>query len=291
MRPLHPLPHVAAAAVAKSEKPKKPLLKKKSRRSKPAATRARRRTIDMTRWGSTLVKGMFLEDVVADTLSFKESAVEPDKVAESSGEQSSEVAEEADSDEATDDESNEDDMNAVSQISERAPLPSTRPASAAPAPKQAIAEAHKEIPGDGTLREETKTTLSFLASLFGDPSADSQDWGGAESVDEDESHSRPLPSVTMDVDDIEEVPAPATRIHAEELSDVEDEDASKDEHGQSDEEAESITGPPSSASPGPAPAPAEPAQATNTATKLKDLFAPREEEGWLCTLHLRLQFS
>jgi hypothetical protein len=262
---------------------------KKKKRPKPMAIRARRRTIDMTRWGSTLVKGMYLENVVSDALSLQTQAMDLEDERNSVDDSSADEDEEADEnhDLADDDVPDDEDLFARAD-QERSPV-AVSPV--VPPPKIVALPAFTQTPtgtsGDGTLREETRQTLSFIQSLFGDPTAAEQDWGGAESVDEDEAHNRPMPSIAMDTDEVVEVPATTSRIVAdsgkaadeddklvdgdEQVEDEEDEDESMEEDA---EDKSSETSDASLSAPA-----QEIAPSTSTATKLKDLFAPREEEG------------
>jgi hypothetical protein len=307
-RPLHPLPKIAEAA--KAPKPAKNGVVKKKKRPKPMATRARRRTIDMTRWGSTLVKGMYLENVVSDALSLQTQAMdledERDSVDDSSADEDQEADENGDL--AEDDLLDNEDLFARAN-QERSPVPVSL---VVPPPKTVSLPASTQTPtaasGDGTLREETRQTLSFIQSLFGDPTAAEQDWGGAESVDEDEAHSRSMPSIAMDTDEVVEVPASNFRIVAdrgiagdgdaelvdeeEPVEEEEDEDENENESMEEDAEDESSEADALTSAPA-----QEIVPPTSTATKLKDLFAPREEEGRssvftnvlsILTLHSRL---
>ena len=106
------------------------------------------------------------------------------------------------------------------------------------------------------LAAETASALDLLSAMFGEANAD---WGGTESVDSDVDmagaavdipHAAPGP---LETTDFEVIPA--------------DHAVQREENGSAiDNQAEAIT----------APATAGPEQSSN---KLKDLFAPREEEG------------
>jgi hypothetical protein len=255
----------------------------------------------MTRWGSTLVKGMYLENVVSDALSLQTQAMnlgdERGSVDDSSADEEADENDDLAEDDLPDD---EDDLFARAD-QDRSPVPASP---VVPPPKSVSLPTSTRTPiatsGDGTLREETRQTLSFIQSLFGDPTAAEQDWGGAESVDEDEAHSRPMPSIAMDTDEVEEVPATNSRIVADTVADEDEEPVNGEEQVEEDEDetmeedAEDESSEADTSTSAPA---QEIVPPISTATKLKDLFAPREEEGWssvftnalsMLTLHSRL---
>lgn len=143
MRPPRPLPRVEDS---KSTAISKTTVKKKRKRERPAETRARRRTIDMTKWGSTHLKGILL---AAEPVPF--TSQPPPRPSEP-------------------------EVTAKPQINLISP-PNTLPlkAAASSIPTTASTEAIN-------LAEEKDQALNFLSSLFGN---DESEWTGKESLDSD----------------------------------------------------------------------------------------------------------
>lgn len=273
IRPEKPLPPVTEE---KKKKPdaKGPLKKlgeaggekKKKKREKDPDSRARRRTIDPTRWGSVHLKGMFLDMEVAGTgrgVGDLGQAYE-DLEASSDGSES---------------EGNEEEVENPKNNS----LPAAPPQSPARAAHvKPVAPASIPIPAPAPLSQVTRTptlpdnntdvaleknnSLNILASLFG--GKDASDWVGRESVDSDIDEDE-LTKGNMMIDgaegDFEVVPMDGG-------SDAED--AEEEEEVAMEVDATV-----------PAPIPAEPpTQKMQQATILKDLFAPREDGELPCPL-------
>ncbi|EIN10513.1 hypothetical protein PUNSTDRAFT_84630, partial [Punctularia strigosozonata HHB-11173 SS5] len=158
-RPL-PEPLSAKIATAKSGSSKGKEVKKK-KRIKPPPVRARRRTIDPTRWGSEHLKGAFLGEET--TLPSPPASTSSEDIVIGSAEEDDEGAE-TEPDE-------EEPQQTVAVANEKAEKPSadasTHTTHAAPAIGNAI-------------QEEKRATLSLLRSMF-DETED--DWGGAEDVE------------------------------------------------------------------------------------------------------------
>ena len=248
MRPEHPLPEPLEKTSAAKRQVKKDAMGKerKRKRVKEPPTRARKRTIDPTKWDSQHLKGAFLDGVVVPTFTQRlpAVAVAEEQDEEESDESSGEIEEE------------EEIPRPVTHVAELPVVQKTR----ANAP---LKEAVTTIPAPKSdLREESKNTLGFLQSLFGDRD---EDWGGAESVSSDVEMDVAVNAQSPDTDDVEIVPRQREPDipRGESIPGVVDDDV-----GPSKDEEED-------------PAPVSPGQAQPQVqkTKLKDLFAPREEEG------------
>jgi hypothetical protein len=289
MRPAHPLPP-PLDFLRKAEKEKKPAGgKAKKARVKPPSTRARRKTIDPVRWGSVHLKGAYLDSVGAEARHRAPSpavfAASPGPVSDSDSDSDAGLANASES--AGDDDSEsevDEELSDASMVGDALPLHPSPPPPAMPSGLHTSASAAASAPGTsevvttGNLREETSHTLAFLRSLFADADAQGTDWGGAESADE-EGHAprRPLRATEMDPRDdgiVEEVPA-VVRVAAPVLKEdmVDAEDSSEEEEEDHDDAEEHTVAAHVQTSQAP------PAAVTAPKTSLKDLFAPREEEG------------
>ena len=280
MRPERPLPDI------QQEKPKPTKLEngiatgvqKKQKRVKDPDSRARRRIIDMTKWGSTPLKGMFLDIPTLGTKRFKLD----DPTIES------------------EDDEDDNDTLMVSQSSERnislplppsvLPLDPTNSGNISPNNSTLSTSSIKPLlsveetlpfPDNNTdlpvtkkggqkiqdlyfldLEVEKIQSLNLLASLFGDQE---DNWVRPESVGSDIDVDELIKGDRMLVDDdndgIEVVPIDNPDSEMEELQNEEEETREK----------------------GSFPAPVTSTKSNElgaqTSTKLKDLFAPREEEG------------
>ncbi|KAI0630538.1 hypothetical protein C8Q77DRAFT_1133682 [Trametes polyzona] len=261
MRPDHPLPEPIDAP--KLEKGKGKDKGKGKKRARDPPTRARRRTIDPTKWGSTHLKGIFLENAAASVLPQRSTPAQPpvgDSESDEDDQEGRAVSEsEVDSGSDTESESGPDSPTEVN-------APSKPPATtvAPPKPKtQPDAAASNEA---NDLAEETSKALGLLQSLFGDK----DEWGGEESVGSD-----------VDEEDLRRAREEVQMASVPEESD----------HAGGDDDVMEVDEPTSEASknvavdiPGQAPAPGK--------TKLKDLFAPREEEAGFSLLgHLDLDLE
>ena len=233
--------------------------RKKRKLEKAKLVRARRRTIDPTKWDSQHLKGAFLDSViVADddgslpvaTPSQPHTLGDREESDTSSGEEEDEEKDESDTSE----------YESVAEELLTTPAAVDRPPPTAPAEQDTI-------DADQDFNQEKLRALSLLDSMFGGLERD-QEWGGKEQLDSDvelppsqaspspaqsSSHRAPKDTDLMPV--IEEV----------------QEDSSKDES--------------SATSPAPslerAPTPVTTQSAATTKAKLKDLFAPQEEQGAL----------
>ena len=237
---------------------------KERRKRKRAATampptRARRLTIDPLRWGSVHVSGVFLDGeraLVSTALATggeasggNRESTEVD--ADEEVEKILDVSQSPADDDDDDDNDNDSDSDVCSHAEPSAPLRSS------------------SVPVDITsadLAAEKEKALQLLYSMFDE--AD-EDWGGEESIDSDmerEAVAAPHPSQSSsshDAADFEVVPA-AQRVSKE----------SSDDQRQTTQTATVTTAPRNS----------DPVRPSTT--NLKDLFAPREEEGsWISLDH------
>ena len=221
MRPSHPLPEmIAQAKVTTNQKGQG---KHKKQRVKPPPMRARRRTIDPTRWGSQHLKGAFLES--AGTVPH-----------------SNPVVESSNTDETTD---NGEDLSSLEQedplVVKSSNLPPLREK-----PISVLVSTPYPVAVD--LAQEKDVTLGLLRSMFGDRNDD--DWYGKENVGSDHD---------IEFDHIPEDEA-ETFESTRRIMVVPDVEISTEQAYQQSQVAPTSKSPPKA--------------------KLKDLFAPREEEGW-----------
>ncbi|KAH6915634.1 hypothetical protein BKA70DRAFT_465787 [Coprinopsis sp. MPI-PUGE-AT-0042] len=263
MRPEHPLPPtLEELALMKKEQKRKATKTGKERKPKlrPPPVRARARKIDMTKWGSTQLKGIFLES----------QGVGPGKVSEFI----SEFTDPASDTSADEDEEVSESPPKSSKLPNLSPSPASAPSSPAskePKPTASLPPDNlAPSPSSVDLVSEKQQTLGFLASLF----AADDEWEGRESVGSDIDEEELLKGDRLSADaprddDIEFVPstsATASRIApvASPAQVSEDED---------DEESEAD--------------PADPKP-----KELKDIFAPRNDEGGFSLLgHLNLDLE
>ena len=238
--------------------------KGRKKRNKEPVSRARIRTIDVTKWGSTQLKGVFLESQGAVAPRHLDEEAIEDSDLDSNGEEGEEA------------QSQSDEPESRSDIAPtfREPLPPIPP----PLPKVLSPFRPGFLPqpsdDENDLAVEKSRALSLLSSLFAADHHD-DDWMGKESVgsdvDEEEllkHHQRLLQAGEEDVG-FEVVPRNAAK-RATNVSvvphDREDEEEGGEQPERSVEEEErknevSVETP------------------QTATTSLNDLFAPREEEG------------
>ncbi|KAG6844821.1 hypothetical protein H0H87_003388 [Tephrocybe sp. NHM501043] len=285
MRPEHPLPppNEDKEKARLKGKNKDGELKKKRKRAKDPDTRARRRTIDVTRYGSVHLKGMFLDMEVLGTKVDGDQGrvreVEMESESSESEEEEAEVAEEVSTDEV---------KEVVKMVVEEEIVP---PKTAPQPIKEVVPEfptslpppaALSSLPDDNTdIATEKKLTLNLLASLFGDK--DEADWVGRESVGSDVDEAEIAKRHRMIVDgaddgDFEVVPmdgGAGISANKEPTDDEEDVDDPMEVEGKAE-----------------APVQKPQTEKQQQATKLKDLFAPREEDAGFSLLgHLDLDLE
>ncbi|KAH9928452.1 uncharacterized protein BXZ73DRAFT_90541 [Epithele typhae] len=260
MRPDHPLPDPLDVAKIERERERvreKGGKEKKRVRVRDPPERARRRTIDPTRWGSQHLTGIFLENAAA--LPFPQSTREVPRPPSTDSEDDEDEADQLlvqDEEAEEDEEEDERDGETSGENVEMAPAIAPPAPKTKPFPPKPTCTSTEPTESKSELAAETSQSLGLLQAMFGDE----DDWGGAESVgsDVDEENIRAaavastieeLDAATMDVD----VPA---------------------------EEPEAL--------------PTKPAisAAVSQKKKLKDLFAPREDEpGFSLLGHLDLDLE
>jgi hypothetical protein len=283
MRPekaLEPPRVLASAGNKKYDKDGKLVTGKRKKRVKLPPTRARRRTIDPTRWDSTHLKGIWLDAEVAGVVDVVEHAGGPviprkrraEAAENSDNYQDTEIAP------STDDE--DDDHESLSPPVPNSALSSLPSPVLTPIPTTRSPVTEAVTGAIPSLTQEKFTSLAVLHSLFGDKDGD-EGWGGQESLSDIEDARlegkgkarEPQTGTRMDVDggDIEEVP----------LAKYKDMDMESD----TVEYPLNSQSRPTSAS--------KPSAQSQKQTKLKDLFAPREEEGVLLShcIHLVSLYS
>ncbi|KAJ7083802.1 hypothetical protein C8R44DRAFT_862393 [Mycena epipterygia] len=271
MRPEHPLPPPLASSLpkkassSKDKDAKKETTKPKKRRDPDS--RSRRRTIDMTRWGSVHLKGIFLEDAGQGTSNLSQDEVQ-------------EMVEDLD-DSSSDGES--DARPAPMHVDPKPAAPAVKAAAPVAVPaapilvskppvavsnQTAVKISEPTAQSDVDLAKEKTRSLSLLQSLFG---ARDEEWGGRESVGSDVDEEELLKlggTMTLEGDDgIEFVPMDV---------DVQDSTAAVPPSPQTAEVAPTL----------------QPPKKVTQATKLKDLFVSREEDvGFSLLGHLDLDLE
>ncbi|EMD39117.1 hypothetical protein CERSUDRAFT_112807 [Gelatoporia subvermispora B] len=278
MRPEHPLPPLVIAnqPAVKSKGKKADEAKAKKKRAKEPPTRARRRTIDPLKYGSTQLKGAFLESVVVDRQNIPAISLQQDLQDET--DESEEEIEDTDGEESVaearfaDVSMNEAETSAAATPvpTKAAPAPHSKPAEPVATPVLSL-PLPKSVPASNALSEdliqEKTKTLGLLASIFG--SKGDADWGDKESIsdvdmEEHTSHAQVPDVPTQDI-------AESATSEAD-LGDVDTEEQATPEPKITEQESES---PPKSG------------QLIN----LKDLFAPREDAGFSLLGHLDLDLE
>jgi len=273
MRPAHPLPDVQAemsrskAKQGSSKKQDEPVKKKK--RTKEPDTRARRRTIDMTKWGSTHLKGVFLD---LELPVGRKNAMNAALTMEDIGDTETGSESDADADEVA---------AAVEELS-ISPSPSVLPSKDAVSspcphpphlsPPQQVLLKSNSAPSPVQITDielEKVQNLRLLTSFFGGD-GNEDDWIGRESfgsdidVEELVKGDRILANEDLD---FEVVPRNAQKVvhHSPEQEAVE-----KDEEMV---EVDDMAVDP------PAQAESTSRASASAPSKLKDLFAPQEAQG------------
>ncbi|KAI6138998.1 hypothetical protein BKA82DRAFT_4228897 [Pisolithus tinctorius] len=281
MRPLRPLEPTRAMGGWQGTRGK---TGKKAKKKKVPPLRARRRLIDPTKWDSTYLTGTFLETLVVPSVSSLcfGSAAQPTEL-----------------------ESDKEECNGEyvpSQNSSNIILEGQPPSQTTPTPT-----ANFSNPSFGTdvnidIRKETSAALTLLSTIFGE----TDEWGGRESVDEfDGIDDGPGDHSTMVVDagagevgegEIEEVPRHASPREGDARINPVGKVSNNKEQRQDIQMGDShptTAHLPVTATGTTATSKADTASATGpTKMKLRDLFAPREEEPSFSLLgHLDLDLE
>ncbi|KAI0057367.1 hypothetical protein BV25DRAFT_1831197 [Artomyces pyxidatus] len=274
-RPLGPPLEVQKAKVrVKVGKDGKSIKGKERKRKREPPTRSRRRTIDPLRWGSTHLKGVFLENVAVvprgDALDEREGHV-------------SDAEDESEEGEDDDDDDEQEEQNIAEALQKDVDTPPS-PLPASPLPPAPASATHRvssrlvsSLLADAVdIAAEKARQLALLQSMFGD---DGDDWGGVESagsdVDMDDLSARA--DIGRGDDDMEIEVVPKAKPTGElPLAEEESDDTEADLDTTTAEETVEAPRPPP----------------RTQVTKLKDLFAPREEDAGFSLLgHLDLDLE
>lgn len=253
MRPEKPLPPISTATSSTTGKDGK----KKRKREKPKLVRARRRTIDPTKWDSQHLKGAFLDSiVVADGDNLPVTAASQPHTSGDQDESDISSGEE---------EEEESDSSKPEHIVEGSPAASEsteRPDYTAHTKRDAVDTEHD-------FNQEKFHALSLLDSMFGGLEGD-QEWGGRAALDSDVD----MPELPLVQKSPSSEPSPPKDVFKEpDLVHT-----AEGAQGDSGNEESSLGIP----TPVPERAPASgTTQSADTKAKLKDLFAPQEEQGRL----------
>ncbi|KAF9038507.1 hypothetical protein BJ165DRAFT_392335 [Panaeolus papilionaceus] len=296
IRPARPLPDVEETRTKTVKGKGEPTEKKKKKRVKEPDTRARRRTIDMTKWGSTHLKGMFLDlAVVGGGDPSVNKAYDVDE-AEDEASESDSSSEEEEVEELLDNPSQSppapapvavavsESMSKVAESSK--PQKSTTPS----LPTNTISTASHVIPSvastsqlpdnDIDIELEKAKSLNLLSSLFKD---DDDDWIAQESVgsdiDEEELTKGDKMLVDDDANTFEIVPKNAAPVsHLKRHVPQDEEGDEEDEMVVEESQRQTVTKPED--------------QAKKSKPGLKDLFAPTvKETGFSLLGHLDLELD
>lgn len=256
MRPDHPLPDPLplSGGLGKGETVKN-IRGKPRKRLKDPPVRARKRTIDPTKWGTEHLKGAFLNSVVAD-----------DAMDSSAGGQvhlTSDVRMEVSSEEDSDDSETREvsELETMKVLSKDDPTLHSEP----PFPPRVAGQFSQNLIQFGEqddFEREKQRSLGLLQTLFGNQD---DNWGGQESVESDveiydqtQHASSPVPIDTPFTEEGE-------KGFEDAIIDLDNQDTPNDTVTVVGEESARL-----------------PAIMPTQATKLKDLFAPREENGMRC---------
>ncbi|KAF9528974.1 hypothetical protein CPB83DRAFT_853538 [Crepidotus variabilis] len=281
MRPLHPLPEVQEETSRRKHTGKvpKPGEKKKKLKLKDPDTRSRRKFIDMPKCGSTYLKGVFL-DLEVGSRKADDRDQHPDILMGDQDSSESEPDTEASKRRASIPIPDDDPVGlSVSKLSIRdvASPPSSKPDAPEEKPKTTVTS-QKQSTSLPDIQSEKTQALSLLSSLFGGQERNDEDsWVGRESVGSDidvDDITKGDVILDEDGDDFEIVPRSK---RTEPVPSSEDTVSSDDNVVEPQELIQEQDPPP---------------KATSAQKKLKDLFAPREEQAGFSLLgHLDLDLE
>ena len=252
MRPGKPL---APPSAVTPNTPGKKDGKRRRKREKLKLVRARRRTIDPTKWDSQHLKGAFLDSIVVTDDGGNLPAATP------SGPDTTDDQEETDpsGEEEEEEEGDESDSSEPESVVEGAPKATD------------IAQTKcNMVDTDHDFNQEKLRALSLLDSMFGGLARD-QEWGGEEALDSDDNMQE-LPPV-------EASPPPKSFGSSSERAFENPALEPAIEEVQEDSESEDSSAAASTPVPERAPISVAIQNANTTKAKLKDLFAPQEEKG------------
>ncbi|KAG1738445.1 uncharacterized protein EDB91DRAFT_461389 [Suillus paluster] len=290
MRPEKPLepPRVLASASAGNKKDGKSGTGKRKKRVKLPPTRARRRTIDPTRWDSMHLKGIWLDAEVAGAVESDAIGVAGDfygpmipRKRHAEEAESSDTKHDAESAPSTEDEGDDHESLPLPVPTSVIPPLSSSTLSPVPTVRPPTTEA---VAGENpSPTQEKSATLALLRSFFSDRDGD-EGWGGQESLSDVEDARLESKGDTRGSQT-------GTRMGIYEGdADGEIEEVPQGKFEDTDMESDTVVSP---LRPQPHPtSTSEPSALNQKQTQLKDLFAPREEEAGFSLLgHLDLDFE
>ena len=179
MRPDHPLPDPQGVADAAG---KSQAGGRKRKRVKEPPTRARKRKIDPTKWGSVHLEGAFLENTIVADIPRSAFPIVPQPSLPVEDENSTSGSDRSEGEDPPDTDDPALDVNVLVP----GPTPSRRSSSQHGAdtshglPRTELTRTRKPDDTHTDLREETQKSLGILETLFGDKGDD--DWGERESI-------------------------------------------------------------------------------------------------------------
>ena len=252
MRPEKPLPPTSAVTSSTTGKDGK----KKRKREKPKLVRARRRTIDTTKWDSQHLKGAFLDSIVVADDGDNLSVTAHSQPHTSGDQEEPNLSSEEEQGGGSDFSRSEDSVGGSSTT------PNSTDGSGY------IVHTNRDaVDAEHDFNQEKLHALSLLDSMFGGLGGD-QEWGGREALDSDVDMPELPPVQTSPSSE----PSPLK----EGFKEPDLVPAAKD----AQEDSRSEESPASTSTPVPERAPASViTQNADTKTKLRDLFAPQEEQG------------
>ena len=232
--------------------------KKKRKREKPKLVRARRRTIDPTKWDSQHLKGVFLDSIVVADDDDHLPVTAPSQPHASGDQEESDLS-------SSEEGGDESDCSKPGHIAEGSPATSE----SADGPGYIARTNRDAVDAEHDFNQEKLCTLSLLDSIFGGLEGD-QEWGGREALDSDVDMPEIPPVQTSPSSE----PSPPKEAF-EEPGLI---PAAKEVQGDSGSEDSSA----GTSTPVPEHTPVSVVtQNANMKAKLKDLFAPQEEQGGL----------
>lgn len=263
MRPEKPLPPTSIGTPSTTEKKVK---RKKKKAVQVKHVRARRRTIDPTKWDSQHLKGAFLDSVVVADDRDDHLITKPSQPQASDDQGESDLSSSQDSEGEEGDEYYSSECETAAGESKKSPRTTRRP------PPTTNMECDV-VDTDLDFNQEKLHALSLLDSMFGNLEGN-EEWGGKEPLDSDTDISG-LPPVQLSPSPKSSPPRGLPKRPDPEL-------VVEEAQGDSESDESSIGAPTSTV--GQVPMSGTLQNATTTKAKLKDLFAPQEEQSAL--LHI-----
>jgi len=251
MRPQKPLPPVSGVT---SNRAGNKDGKKKRKREKPKLVRARRRAIDPTKWNSQHLKGAFLDSVVVAGDGDDLPVITPSQPYTSGDQEGSDPS-------SGEEEGDESDSSEPEPV-----VKGSTTSESIDGPPCIVHEKLDAIDIEHDFNQERLRTLSLLDSMFGSLEGD-QEWS-VKALDSDVDTPEPPPARTS--------PSTKSSPQREAVRGPDSTPDSEEARGDSGNEGSSA----GVATPAPERAPTSvTTRNANTKAKLKDLFAPQEEQG------------